>query len=644
MVLASLLAYTGLMPATGQTRPVAEAPPDFGAPPAPRLGAFLLELGGLANPQGAVYDAGGRLFVADSGNDRIAVFDGDGELERAIGRRGTGRGELRRPQGVALAGDGVLFVADTGNDRIQQFSTAGEPISVWGARGGRDGELCGPVALALHGEYVYVVDAGNHRIQVLGRDGRFVRAFGNDAGDADRRLNHPSDIAIDGTGAVYVADRENQRVQAYDRDGVWRRAWGSYGYHPGLFASAAGVATGAGLVFVADAMNHRIQAFRPDGELVYAWGRHVAIPHEGQGRLHYPARIALSPDGARAAVVETFENRVQVFGVLGPEDRDDGRVGGSAETGTLAHYGQRIAAHGKRIVVTEPESHALLVFDTSRPEPIHIGRWGTYGRKFGEFGTPTALAWETRGDALVAAELAQARLQTFRIGPESEKIGFSPTLARFSRAIELASLTAPADWPLRATAMRFDAAGNLYVLDARNARVCVFDREFKLVRAWGAHGDAAGALREPTDLAVVDDGSRVSVVDAGHRRVLCFDANGAVVATAPAGENDAAALVDPFGVAIGADGAIYVSDAGADCIRVFTRDGVELRRWGRRGLGAGEFFKPAGLAFDRLGRLFVVDWGNHRLQSFTPAGEFVSMFGARLYTQAARRRAPVGGD
>ncbi|MGE0481593.1 MAG: NHL repeat-containing protein, partial [Phycisphaerae bacterium] len=488
------------------------------------------------------------------------------------------------------------------------------------------------------------VDAGNHRVQALGRDGRFIRTMGSDTSDVDRRLNHPSDVAIDSPGGVYVADRENQRVQAYDSDGAWRRSWGSYGYHPGLFASAAGVAAGRGFVFVADAMNHRIQVFRPDGELVYAWGRHVAIPHEGQGRLHYPARIALSTDGARAAVVETFENRVQVFGELGPEDRDPGRVGGSAETGTLAHYGQRVAAHGKRIVVTEPESHALLVFDTSRPEPINIGRWGAYGRKFGEFGTPTALAWEPSGDAIVAAELALARLQTFRIGAESDKVGFSPTLARFSRAIELASLGVRAEWPLSATAMRFDTAGNLYVLDARNARIWVFDREYKLLRACGAHGDAAGELREPTDLAVADDGSHVWVVDAGHRRLLCFDANGALAATAPAGATDAAALVDPFGVTIGADGVIYVSDAGADCIRVFSRDGADLRRWGRRGLDAGEFFKPAGLAFDRSGRLFVVDWGNHRLQSFTPEGEFVGMFGARQYTQAARRRTPQGGE
>ncbi|MGE0482463.1 MAG: NHL repeat-containing protein, partial [Phycisphaerae bacterium] len=204
-VLASVLACAGVMSAASQIAPVAETQQTGATAIQPRLGAFLFEITGLADPRGAAYDAAGRLFVADSGHDRVAVFDANGKLERAIGRRGSGRGDLLRPQGVALADDGTVFVADTGNDRIQQFNAAGEPISVWGARGSRDGEFCDPVALALHGERVYVVDAGNHRVQALGRDGRFIRTMGSDTSDVDRRLNHPSDVAIDSTGGVYVA-------------------------------------------------------------------------------------------------------------------------------------------------------------------------------------------------------------------------------------------------------------------------------------------------------------------------------------------------------------------------------------------------------------------------------------------------------
>jgi DNA-binding beta-propeller fold protein YncE len=52
-----------------------------------------------------------------------------------------------------------------------------------------------------------------------------------------------------------------------------------------------------------------------------------------------------------------------------------------------------------------------------------------------------------------------------------------------------------------------------------------------------------------------------------------------------------------------------------------------LFSFGREGSKGGEFHHPSGLAFDSKGRLYVADWGNHRIQVFTANGQFLTTFG-----------------
>ena len=78
-------------------------------------------------PSDIAVDSGHQLiYVADSGNNRIAVFDFDGRFVRSIGREGQGPGEFSRPTGICILDDSRLAVADFGNNRIQIFDASGE--------------------------------------------------------------------------------------------------------------------------------------------------------------------------------------------------------------------------------------------------------------------------------------------------------------------------------------------------------------------------------------------------------------------------------------------------------------------------------------------------------------------------------------
>jgi hypothetical protein len=89
-------------------------------------------------------------------------------------------------------------------------------------------------------------------------------------------------------------------------------------------------------------------------------------------------------------------------------------------------------------------------------------------------------------------------------------------------------------------------------------------------------------------------------------------------------------------VAVAADGSIWVSDARRHALVRFDRAGNFVAQIGERGLERNQFFKPRGLAFDGQGRLCVLDWGNHRGQLLSGAGESLGSFGSRLFTKSFR--------
>ena len=95
------------------------------------------------------------------------------------------------------------------------------------------------------------------------------------------------------------------------------------------------------------------------------------------------------------------------------------------------------------------------------------------------------------------------------------------------------------------------------------------------------------------------------------------------------GDRDEARFSDPFGVAVGADGTVYVADAGdSQSIRAISADGRVTT------LARGQFNTPSGLAIDSGGALYVADTGNNAVRRVAPDGS--------VSTLAAGFNAPLG--
>ena len=87
--------------------------------------------GQFLNPFGIAVGSGGNIYVADTFNNRVQVFNPSGVFQFAFGSQGMGNGEFSMPQGIAVGSGGNIYVADTVNNRVQVFRTP-EPSSIIG--------------------------------------------------------------------------------------------------------------------------------------------------------------------------------------------------------------------------------------------------------------------------------------------------------------------------------------------------------------------------------------------------------------------------------------------------------------------------------------------------------------------------------
>ncbi len=96
-------------------------------------GSYGTGNGQFREPNCVAVDAQGNIYVTEP--FRLQKFDGKGKFLAVLGTgyQGSGNGQFSYPQGAALDGQGQLYVADTGNNRIQMFDANGNFLMTWGS-------------------------------------------------------------------------------------------------------------------------------------------------------------------------------------------------------------------------------------------------------------------------------------------------------------------------------------------------------------------------------------------------------------------------------------------------------------------------------------------------------------------------------
>ncbi len=314
--------------ATGQ---VVETQSPEGQQRTPRYWAsfskYGTEPGDLVSPAGIARDAKGNLWVTnDVHGDGIDEFTSKGEFEQQFAPQGTGANDLYYPEGVAVA-NGLLYVADSGNNRVAVLNEKGSGEKDIGSKGTEGGKFSSPSGIAIDSKgNIWVVDYGNNRVQELNEKGEFVEAigFGVSTGEArfqtcttaatckagisgsgEGQFDEPSDIAVAPNGNIYVTDSGNDRVEIFNSKGEYHGQFGKNGSGNSEFSIPRGIAVATnGDVFVTDMGNHRVQEFRTNNEFITAFGKKGSEP----GEFEHDNSIALNSNGN--AYVLNFANMV----------------------------------------------------------------------------------------------------------------------------------------------------------------------------------------------------------------------------------------------------------------------------------------------------------------------------------------------
>ncbi len=310
---------------------------------------------GVVAPRTALYfpgqvladEAGQRLFIADSSNNRIVVTDFRGVVREVIG---SGAAELRdgtfeeagfqRPQGMALADPDTLYVADTGNHSIRLVDLAARTVSTAVGTGEQEylfdrdsvdasSGLNSPWDVLWLDGQLFIAMAGQHQVWRYDPKEETVFLFAGSGreelrdGPAKRAgLNQPSGLATDGV-SLFVADSEASAVRRIDLEpgGAVNTIVGmglfEFGDVDGVgdevrLQHPKAVAYSDGLLYVADTYNNKIKRIDPvtrESETLFGTGSPGWLDGE-QAQFHEPGGLSVA--GSKLFIADTDNQLIRV--------------------------------------------------------------------------------------------------------------------------------------------------------------------------------------------------------------------------------------------------------------------------------------------------------------------------------------------
>ncbi len=327
ILLAALLVY--LLYFMGAPRSLSDVQPKRGIKPVwevygPGVGRAPL----FSRPMGVAVGKGGRIYVADTGNNRICVFDSRGRFLFEFGTFGVAKpipggnysyepGRLNYPVGIDTDDEGNVYVASFRNDSIEVFDADGKPLRrfpdprkvVGKGSSGQDGAGIAVTDVAVHGDRVYALD--QYQVFVFSTTGELIAQWGKpglEPGD----LDHPNGIAVGKDGTVYVSDSNHARVTAFTPEGehLWTVGTPPKGINDRserAFQLPRGLTVLAdGDVLICDAFAFSLVRLSPDGKVLGSYGERGVRP----GQLNFANDVEVLR-GELLVIADKENGRVQ---------------------------------------------------------------------------------------------------------------------------------------------------------------------------------------------------------------------------------------------------------------------------------------------------------------------------------------------
>jgi trimeric autotransporter adhesin len=568
---------------------------------------------GLSGPAGVFIggNAGGSLYIADAGNNRIQMIPRVSET--SWGQRMTaydvytvagsraGRGgssgdggsatsaRLQQPESVTIDRSGDLLIADTGNCRIQEVARAGG--RQWGS-------------ISMMAGHIYTV---------AGRDGAACTGGHNGKRATASDLNSPTGVA-DSSGNLFIADtysnvikevaghtgrQYGQSMRAgriYAIAGTGRAGLSGDGGHAAtaeLDSPAAVSVTGSGSVYIADTVSNQVREIgaAPPYDITTTAGDGFTLVNTGDDGPALDSAL-LNPDGVASDalgdlyVADAGNNRVQE--IAASDHTQFGIAMTSGDTYTVAGSATGVTGASRNGV---PATAALLEVPTS----IAVDRSGDL------------YICDSENDRVI--EVAATAHTQFGI---RMRAGDVYTVAGVTGSGGSSGDGGPATSALLnlPTDVIVDAAGDLFIADTLNSRI---------------------------QEVPATSGTQYGIaMTAGDVYTVAGSAAGAYGTSGDGGPGPAALLSNPFGIALDSSGNLYIADSGNNRVQelaassgsqrgqsmqagdIYTIAGSASGTAGNSGNGgpatAASLSEPADVAIDSAGDLYIADTDNNQIR------------------------------
>lgn len=530
---------------------------------------------GFSDPKHATVDSAGTLWV--SMRDRLRRYSPDGAY---LGYDLSHNGCVR-----AAAGEGVYAMSATHAGRIDHLTSDGSVLSSIEVTPSAAGSLeVKALSIGPDGD-LYVADAAGGRILRYHEDGALVRvyAFGAPAGlmsGATGGLADVTGVAVDAAGTVYVAEGLTKDIQLFAADGT-----------PGIVFACSGQdgkrVTPLGV------------EISPQGDLLVNMGPQVwTVSTAGEWLAVFCSDPAATTStefqtyaGGAATWTDMYGQVVRLVDANGTILRAVG-----ARVDHVDRFSGPTAlafGPGGRGYVTDGDAHVHMIDENG-------GDMGVFPLPV----TPVQNAWPKSGAVAV-----DASGHVFVPDPDYfvKQINEFSSDGQFIRTVLQGEEAGPG--------IGFGTNGHMYVTDVGGRSVLHFGEDRQLIGSWRSMFRTVENYFMAQPLATAPSGEvlvgQQLAMSQAPVRVLRYSAGGIPLGTfAPAGEQEIS------GIACAPDGTVFVSDSRSRRVEYFGATGVYQGAF--TGTEDMQFVSPRGLAFDRLGRLWVTD-GND-LRCFDVAG------------------------
>jgi YD repeat-containing protein len=362
------------------------------------------------------------------------------------------------------------------------------------------------------------------------------------------------------------------------------KAFGSSGSGGGQFSHPQAVAVDAsGNAWVADTENNRIEKFSSTGTFIAAYGT------KGTGVLQFssPWGVAVNQTTGNVYVGDTGNNRIEEL---------------SSSGAFVEVIGWSVNSSGKA---------ELEVCKTSC-------KAGTVGSGNGQFDEPSGLTIDSQGNLWVADEANNRVQELSSTGTYISQFG--------SKGSGNGQLIEPSDVAI--------SEGNLYVTDKTNNRIEEFSPGGAYIAQFGTLGSGQGQFNDPAAIVANQTSGDLFISDTNNSRVQEISPAGKYLTEFGQYGTNTGQFVDPKGIAINSTGNLYIVDEYNARIQVWNPPGagganqIYSTQFGSTGTGHGQFELPRGIAVDGHGNIWVSDQYNHRVEEFSPKGEYIAAYGS----------------